>query len=253
MGRDRPLVTEPIFPLPPAGRFALHYLGQSGVVLVSDRATRIAVDPYLSDSVPLTRVAPVACLPEDLEVDHIFLSHDHSDHTDPQTCLAVMRARHVQIWGPPSSMNVLRGAGARPDRLHPLERGATVSLRDVTVQAVHAQHTEDSVGYIVSLSGRTLYHTGDSELSEEMFWLHNREIDVMLTCFAGRWEAMTAGQAASLAEALRVDVVVPIHHDMFAENRSDPDTLVTAIKARPASRASVKVLKPGDRWVYPEE
>jgi L-ascorbate metabolism protein UlaG (beta-lactamase superfamily) len=221
------------------------------VVLVSDKMTRIAIDPYLSDSVPLTRIAPVVCLPEDLEVDHVFLSHDHSDHTDPNTCIPLMRSRRVQFWGPASSMNVLRGAGARPDRLNRIDRGSTVQLGDVTVQAVHAQHTEDSVGYVVSLSGKSVYHTGDTEISEELFWLHSRSIDVMLACFSGRWEAMNATQAANLAEALHVDVTIPIHHDMFAENRADPETLVSAIKGRPASGARVEVLAPGDRWVYP--
>lgn len=254
MGRDGPPIPDQMFPAPPAGRFALHFLGQSGAVLVSDKATRIAIDPYLSDTVPLTRVAPVPYRPEDLEVDHIFLSHDHSDHTDPNTCVAVLRARRgVRFWGPPSSMNILRGAGVPPDRLNHLGRGETVSLGDVTVQAVHAQHTEDSVGYVITLSGKTVYHTGDSELSEELFWLHNRSIDVMLTCFGGRWEAMNAAEAASVAEALRVDVVVPTHYDMFAENRSDPEALVAALKARPAAGARVKVLTPGERWVYPED
>jgi L-ascorbate metabolism protein UlaG (beta-lactamase superfamily) len=244
---------ESAFPTPPRGKLAVEYLGHSGVVLVSDRGMKVAIDPYLTDTVPLTRICPVVCLPEDLNVDHVLLTHDHSDHTDPNTCLPIMRTRSALFWGPPSSLSVLRAAGARADRLHRLDRGATVELGDITVMAVHAEHTADSVGYVLHVSGRWIYHVGDTEESPELYWLHDRAVEVLFTCFSGRWEAIDATQAAALAEALAVRYVVPIHHDMFAENRADPATLISAVTSRSGCDARVKVLRPGDRWVYPED
>jgi len=240
------------FPTPPRGKLAVEYLGHSGIVLVSDQGTKVAIDPYLTDTVPLTRISPVVCLPEDLNVDHVLLTHDHSDHTDPNTCLPIMRTRAVSFWGPPSSMSVLRSSGARADRLHKLERGATVQLRDITVMAVHAQHTADSVGYVLRVSGRWVYHVGDTEEAPELYWLHDRHVELLFTCFSGRWEAIDATQAAALAKALDVRYVVPVHHDTFAENRADPESLISAVKSRPDCHAEVRVLRPGDRWVYPE-
>lgn len=244
-------MTESEFPSPPKGELALHYLGQGGFVVVSDQGTRIAVDPYLTDTVPLTRIAPVFLRPEDLSVDHVLLTHDHSDHTDPQTCIEIMRRRPVHFWGPSSSIGVLRTAGGRPDRLHRLERGGEALLGDVLVQAVHAEHTEDSVGYVMRVSGHTLYHTGDTLESDELYWLHDRGIEVVLSCFSGRWESMAPHQAAALASALRAQVVVPMHHDMFAENRADPALLVSAVASLPGWRPVVVVLPVGERWVFP--
>jgi L-ascorbate 6-phosphate lactonase len=244
-------VREPLFRTPPQGHLALHYLGQSGFVVVSDRGTRIAIDPYLSDSVPLTRVSPIPVRPEDLGTSHVLLTHDHSDHTDPQTCLQLLRSRTVRFWGPPSALRVLRAAGAPPDSLMEVQRGCCAELGDIRVEAVHAEHTEDSVGYVIEASGHTIYHTGDTVECPQLFWLHDRGIDILLTGFAGRWEAMEATQAAGLAEALGVQVVVPMHYDTFAENQADPATLVHAVRQRRQCHAWVRVLALNERFLYP--
>lgn len=243
---------EPEFRTPPRGHFALHYLGQSGVLAISDRGTRVAIDPYLSDSVPLTRVLPIPCRPEDLDVSHVLVTHDHSDHADVQTCRRMLASRSVTFWGPPAAIRLLRSSGIPPDRLRPLERGAHAQLGDITVEAVHAEHTEDSVGYVVGLSGHVLYHTGDTVDSEQLHWLHDRGIEVLLTGFAGRWEAMEANQAARLAEVLGVRIVIPMHYDTFAENLADPALLVQAVQQRRECHAWVRVLGLNERFLYPE-
>ncbi len=240
-----------MFPTPPEGSVAIHFIGQGGVVLVSDQGTSVAIDPYLTNSVPLTRLAPIPCRPEDLEVAHVLLTHDHSDHTDPDTCIPLMRLREVGFWGPESSIRVLRSAGGRPDRLHAIARGDAFAIHDIEVQAVHAEHTQDSVGYILTVSGHTIYHTGDTTSAEELFWLHSRGVDVLLTVFAGRWEAMTAPEAAELADRLGVKLVIPMHFATFAENLSDPETLVQAVRSRQGCSATVRVLAVGERFVYP--
>jgi L-ascorbate 6-phosphate lactonase len=245
------VLREPLFRTPPRGHVALHYLGQGGFVVVSDQGTRVAIDPYLSDSVPLTRVTPIPVRPEDLEVAHVLLTHDHSDHTDPDTCIPLLRSRSVSFWGPASTLRVLRAAGAPPDRLREIERGGHVDIHDIHVEAVHAEHTEDSVGYVLAASKHNVYHTGDTVESPQLYWLHDRGIEVLITGFAGRWEAMEANQAAGLAEALGARVVIPMHYETFAENTADPARLVQAVQQRPTCRAWVRVLSLNERFLYP--
>jgi L-ascorbate 6-phosphate lactonase len=243
---------ESVFAEPPAGRVGIHFLGQSGFVLVSDGGTRVAIDPYLTNTIPLHRVCPIVYGPEDLAVNHVLLSHDHSDHTDPETCMAVLRSRPVIFWGPASSMAVLRAAGAPPDRLHVLHRGETAQLGDVSLSAVHAEHTGDSLGFVLALSGRVLYHAGDSLESGELYWLHDRGIEVVMAPFSGRWDEMTATQAANLAHSLGARVVIPMSYNMFTEGWADPAALVSAIAGIPGSSVTVRVMTVGEGWTYPE-
>lgn len=150
-----------------------------------------------------------------------------------------------------STLRVLRAAGAPPDRLREIERGGHVDIHDIHVEAVHAEHTEDSVGYVLAASKHNVYHTGDTVESPQLYWLHDRGIEVLITGFAGRWEAMEANQAAGLAEALGARVVIPMHYETFAENSADPARLVQAVQQRPTCRAWVRVLSLNERFLYP--
>ncbi|WP_204352084.1 hypothetical protein, partial [Klebsiella pneumoniae] len=66
--------------------------GQSGYVFKSPEGTLASVDLYLTDSCraanpdfDLARRVPVFIEPEDLNVDIFACTHNHQDHTDPET------------------------------------------------------------------------------------------------------------------------------------------------------------------------
>ena len=69
------------------------WLGQSGARIETDDGRVLFFDPYLSDSLgknqpPLHRILP---LEEDYlgeKIDALLISHDHTDHMDPDTLKA---------------------------------------------------------------------------------------------------------------------------------------------------------------------
>ena len=71
---------------------AIWWLGQNGYLLKSPEGTIIGIDLYLTDScaslptpVNLKRRIPVLIEPEDLRIDLFACTHNHQDHTDPET------------------------------------------------------------------------------------------------------------------------------------------------------------------------
>src|SRR5688572_33021309 len=99
----------------------IQYLGQVGFRL-SDGATTVVIDPYLSSSVDALpefpagywqRNYPPPVQARDLaNVDLVLCTHDHLDHTDPATLLEIARAApHCVFAGPRPSVAVMLAAG----------------------------------------------------------------------------------------------------------------------------------------------
>src|SRR5512133_1066761 len=78
----------------PRGAVAIWWLGQSGYIFKSPEGLLVSVDLYLTNScaalypdsgVNLERRVPVMIPPEELNVDVFTCTHNHQDHTDPET------------------------------------------------------------------------------------------------------------------------------------------------------------------------
>ena len=68
--------------------FKIRWIGQSGYIL-SDENTTIYLDPYLSDCVNRVagreRMVPAPVSAQDIKADAFICTHNHLDHTDPET------------------------------------------------------------------------------------------------------------------------------------------------------------------------
>jgi ribonuclease BN (tRNA processing enzyme) len=122
------------------------------------------------------------------EVDVVFISHFHADHTFGWPFLLFTwlthAARKSDLWvvGPPGIGQFLeellragrldhlaRRARTRPDvfKLHYVEvNGETQTAGDVTFRAVRVDHDPvlDCYGYLIEIDGRTIGFTGDTTL-----------------------------------------------------------------------------------------
>ena len=71
----------------PAGGAALYWLGQAGFAFRTAAGRRIFLDPYLSDACErlhgFKRLSLPAILAEEVEADWVILTHEHTDHLDP--------------------------------------------------------------------------------------------------------------------------------------------------------------------------
>ncbi len=245
---------------PPSGAVAILRLGQSGFALRGD-GTTLLVDPLLSARAD--QLAPPAAGPEDLgALDAVIATHEHRDHLDlavwPQLAAASPAAWFVvpePLAGRVSAtVPAGRVIGASVGRR--IEVGAA---RIDPVPARHGVHVADAyafgqelsngshryLGYVIELAGMRLYHAGDTigyEGHAERLRAHG--VDVAFLPINGRdpeREArdivgnLEADEAADLAAAAGIPIVVPMHHDAIAGNTGRAADLVEqAERRRPA-------------------
>jgi L-ascorbate metabolism protein UlaG (beta-lactamase superfamily) len=146
--------------------------------------------------------------------DVILITDIHPDHLDNATLSAI--AGESKLVGAPAAVEQLapsiKGKAAR------LANGETLALGDFSVEAVAAYNlTADRLkfhskgrgnGYILSLGGKRLYLSGDTEDIPEMRALRN--IDIAFVCMNLPY-TMTPEQAASAVREFRPKVVYPYH------------------------------------------
>ena len=255
--------------IPPVG-VRLWSLGQAGFVLRSADRT-VAVDPWLSDWLerrernPRLRARPAPMVPASLVgLDLVLITHEHPDHLDPGTVPIVAQRNPDARWVVPAPLvPLLTDLGVPAERTHGVVVDEPVEVAGVPLVAVPAAHAfspegfggytfwthEDgrhrAVGYAVDLGGTRILHAGDT-----VWWpgyaerLARLRPDVAILPINGRdapREAqglvgnLDAREAADLAAAARIPLVVPCHWDGVAGNTEDPAVFVAyAVRTYPS-------------------
>lgn len=233
-----------------SGRVKLRMLGQAGVLLEFG-GLKILIDPYLSDSVKelhepdLERQVDIPFQPSDCEnVDWVLVTHEHTDHCDPQTIPELAKASpQAKFVGPYPVFQNLRRWGIADSRLFTPSENKFVSLELnlslMTIAAAHPtiERSKDGTGrffsYVLEIGGKRLLHTGDTSLIEEYFSalksvgdIHAAFLPVNERNFfrerRGIIGNMSIREAYELAAELGVKEVIPIHWDMFEVNETLP-------------------------------
>jgi L-ascorbate metabolism protein UlaG (beta-lactamase superfamily) len=177
------------------------WIGHSTVLLELD-GVRLLTDPLLRSRVlHLRRVAPPA---GDVgAVDAILISHGHWDHVDSKSLARFDRSTRVI-----APKRVRRFADVAV-----VTAGDEVAVGPVAVTSTPAEHTSDSVGYLVTGSAR-IYFAGDTDLFDGMREL--APVDVALLPIGGWGPRLPPGhldpaRAARALELLQPRIAVPIH------------------------------------------
>lgn len=129
-----------------------------------------------------------------LEVDHIFLSHFHPDHTSDlipflfatRYSYRERRGKPLFIWGAKgfrsffSALEKAYNGWIVPDCLNILEiEEGTLKLDDFTITARKTPHIESSLAYRIESEGKSLVYTGDTDFSESLIELA-KDADVLI-------------------------------------------------------------------------
>ncbi len=276
--KDR-LSTENHRPRP--GEVQLFWLGQAGFVIESHHH-RWLIDPYLSDSLARKyrgekydhvrmMAAPIA--PTELPpLDAVLCTHRHTDHMDPDTLqpLAAVQPKLRFVVPAASREEAARRCAVSDERMKLAHVGELIDLGDsMTVEPIASAHESLSVdavgnhewlGYIMTIEGIRIYHSGDcipyDGLSD---LLRERSIDVALLPVNGRdVERKTANvpgnftleEAIELCEYAAIRHMVAHHYGLFAFN-----TIAAAeIDRRAMAEARVLVIRAslGEALVFAE-
>ena len=196
------------------------FLGQAGLLFELD-GVRVMVDPYLSNSVEKVEPKNYRRLPIDesyfdIKPDILILTHNHLDHTDPET-LERLFSKHggICILASYNAWQTARKFGGDNNYIM-FNRGTVWTEKGIKFEAVYAEHSDDkAVGVIISYGGRKYYITGDTLYNKKVIKDINIPIDVVFLPINGVGNNMNMTDAAHFAEEIKAKTAVPIHFGMF--------------------------------------
>jgi L-ascorbate metabolism protein UlaG (beta-lactamase superfamily) len=208
---------------------------------------RILVEPFFAEYE--ARLYPPLSVDEfGAGVDWLLVTHEHIDHLDPFSLREVAaRSPGLTVVAPASLEAMVREAADvgfvgvdRGDRLE-LDGAGAVTV----VPAIHGRTVADGypddpvfVGYVLELEGTTLYHAGDTIVTDALRdALAPHGVDVALLPVNGRTYYrereglvgnMGARDAVALATEIGASILVPYHWDLFRGNTEWPGRVVDA-------------------------
>ena len=239
----------------PAGAVRLWWLGQAGFAFKTHAGRIVYVDPYLSDAVERLHgfkrlsLAPIAA--GEVKADLVVLSHEHTDHLDPDALPVIARNNPAcRFAGPSGCVAGLQQAGVplrrrillRPFRVH--------DLGGVVVHAAPADHGDfapSALALALEFDGVRVLYTGDTSWRSEVFQpLIDLQIDVLLPCINGAFGNMNHLDAARMVQQAAPRIAIPCHYWTFAEQGAgDPGGFIQACHVW-APKVNALLLRPGE-------
>jgi L-ascorbate metabolism protein UlaG (beta-lactamase superfamily) len=205
---------------------------------IASGTKRIYVDPsYVEFS---NGPKSVDGLPEPLEKgDLILLTHGDFDHMNPAT-IERLRDDHTRVLAPPPCVEALGSF------VQPVSEGDRIDADGVQIEVVAARNAPggrstskhhvpgESVGYVIDIGGRRIYHAGDTDVIPEMRDLG--AIDVAFLPIGGVF-TMDVDEAVEAALTIGPELAVPMH----TRGEADPTEFVRKLEQQ---NAGIRAIAP---------
>lgn len=161
---------------------------------------------------PVTNQPPKTDYSTYPKADFILITHEHSDHLDPQAIETLSKADTQIILNKNSQEKLGKGIV--------MKNGEAMTLsNEIKIEAVPAYNTTKEHlqfhpkgrdnGYILNIDGLRIYIAGDTEDIPEMSNIKNIDV-AFLPC--NQPYTMTPGQLARAAEIINPKVLYPYHY-----------------------------------------
>ena len=207
----------------------LRYFSHSSFQITSDAGQVILIDPFLDDN----PTAPVSSA--DVVADFIVLTHAHGDHVGDAFKIA---ARTNPLFICVNELaNYVIGKGFRAHNMHiGGSRDFPFGRVKFTI-AHHGSMTPDNTyggepaGVILTIDGKSLYHTGDTGLFYDMKLIGEMTpLDYMLLPIGDNF-TMGIGDAAKAVELAAPGIAIPMHYNTFPVISADPQEFKKRVEA----------------------
>ena len=236
----------------------LSWLGQAGFVFRTPAGKRIFLDPYLSDACErlhgFRRLSLPAMSAEEVDADWVILTHEHTDHLDPDAIPVIARRNPACRFAAPAGCSEgLDQAGVPAERRVLLEPDQRHDLGDLVVHSVPADHSDFSptaLSLLLDFGAVRVMATGDSCWRPKLFKpLYELKPDVILPAINGVFGNMNHIDAAMMVAEANPPMAIPCHFWTMAEQGAgDPDGFINACK-RHCPQVEARLLKPGERLI----
>jgi L-ascorbate 6-phosphate lactonase len=239
----------------PMGGVRLHWLGQAGFAFRTSGGRRVFLDPYLSDACErlygFKRLSLPAMAAHDVEADWVILTHEHTDHLDPDSLPEIARRNPTcRFAGPSGCVEGLEQAGVSGDRRIMLEPNQCYDLGDLVVYTVPADHGDLSptaLAFVLDFGGVRVMVSGDSSWRPKLLKpLYDLKPDVVLTVINGVFGNMNHIDAAMMVAEAKPRWAIPCHFWTIAEQGAgDPAGFIHAC-SRLCPLVGARLLRPGE-------
>lgn len=261
----------------PLGSVAIWSLGQSGVLIKGGKDEVIAIDPYLTYSIEendreteFRRAFQPPLDPEDLKnIRCVLVTHFHDDHLDKKTLkkLSEVSDRTTYVM-PASHISMLKDIAVNDKNIISAKADDSFTIGGFHIMPIAVAHTEYEkdeqgndvfLGYFIEGYGVKLFHSGDTILDlniVEKARDFNPDV-AFLPINGGDFERTSRGiignmnfrDACDLAVKARVDMLIPVHYDLFPNNRDSPAYFVDyLLHTYPWQK--FHMMAPGERFIY---
>jgi len=195
----------------------IHWLGHASFKITNDK--KIFIDPYQ--------------LKKKETADIILITHSHYDHCSRDD-VDMLKGPQTVIITTKDSASQLSG------NIKIINPGETITEAGIQIEAVPAYnmrkafHPKENnwVGFIITVGGKRIYHTGDSDAIPEM---NNIKADIVLIPVGGTY-TMTAEEAAQVINKIMPEFAIPMHYGTIIGSSSDAQKLANL------SKVPVKIL-----------
>ncbi len=252
------------------------YLGQEGFLLKSGNSY-LAVDPYLSDYVDThcsdfvkweRLYEPPICAEELCSLDVVLCTHSHYDHADPITLKQLAKNNPTTKFVVPApEIATITAYGIKAENMIPAVAWEKIEVADYEIIPVPSAHeilhmdengNYKELGYIIRTNGKTFFHAGDMCMYDGLVEsLKAYEIDVAFLPINGRdyfrnqndiIGNFNCEEAVQLAKEVGADMLVPMHHDLYAVNRVRTAHFVDAVEMLDPYR-KYHIFAPGELYI----
>lgn len=212
-------------------------------VFVTDGKHSIIIDPFLSGN-PL---APIAAA--DIDVDYILATHGHGDHLgdaidiSKRTGATIIAPNELAVW--------VSQRGALAHNMH-IGGGYDFEFGRVKLTIAHhgsaagesgLEYTGNPCGFLVTMGGATLYHTGDTGLFYDMKLIGEMNpVDLMFLPIGDNF-TMGVDDAVKAVELVKPKIAVPMHYDTWDIIHADPQQFKRKSEGK---GVRVVILKPNE-------
>lgn len=197
------------------------WLGQAGLYFDFD-GVKVIIDPYLSDSVAKIQPHNKRRVEVDekffsIKPDVIVLTHNHLDHTDPETLKRYLSdSSSITVLASHNAWNTVRNEfGGINNNYVSFNNGSIWTEKGIVFEAVYAEHSDNyAIGVIITYKNKSYYVTGDTLYNKKVLASLDKKIDYVFLPVNGKGNNMNMVDAKSFCERLNA-VAIPMHCGLF--------------------------------------